>query len=79
MFTVLNRNKRSVVINLKSKKGLAILDTLLAIADVLVQKLSPRCYGKVEIRKKSVAGAFSQIDLCFDKRLRRIRPPYSGM
>ena len=41
MFTVLNRNKRSVAINLKSEKGLAVLDNLLATADVLVQNFRP--------------------------------------
>ena len=51
MFTVLNRNKRSVAINLKSEKGLAILDNLLATADVLVQNFRPGVMEKLKLGK----------------------------
>ena len=61
MFTVLNRNKRSVVINLKSKKGLAILDTLLATADVLVQNFRPGVMEKLKLGKSQLRKRFPRL------------------
>jgi len=40
-FTVVNRNKRSVVLNLKTRRGLAILKDLVAKADLFVQNFRP--------------------------------------
>lgn len=40
-FTVVNRNKRSVVLNLKAQQGLAILKRLIATADLFVQNFRP--------------------------------------
>jgi crotonobetainyl-CoA:carnitine CoA-transferase CaiB-like acyl-CoA transferase len=40
-FTVVNRNKRSVVLNLKEQQGLAILKRLVATADLFVQNFRP--------------------------------------
>ena len=40
-FTVVNRNKRSVVLNLKEQQGLAILKRLIATADLFVQNFRP--------------------------------------
>jgi crotonobetainyl-CoA:carnitine CoA-transferase CaiB-like acyl-CoA transferase len=40
-FTVVNRNKRSVVLNLKDQQGLAILKRLVATADLFVQNFRP--------------------------------------
>jgi crotonobetainyl-CoA:carnitine CoA-transferase CaiB-like acyl-CoA transferase len=40
-FTVVNRNKRSVVLNLKEPQGLAILKRLVATADLFVQNFRP--------------------------------------
>ncbi|NOT53847.1 MAG: CoA transferase [Deltaproteobacteria bacterium] len=40
-FTVVNRNKRSVVLNLKEAQGLAILKQLVATADLFVQNFRP--------------------------------------
>lgn len=40
-FTVVNRNKRSVVLNLKEPQGLAILKQLVATADLFVQNFRP--------------------------------------
>ena len=61
MFTVLNRNKRSVVINLKSKKGLAILDNLLATADVLVQNFRPGIMEKLKLGKSQLRERFPRL------------------
>ncbi|MSQ47603.1 MAG: CoA transferase [Deltaproteobacteria bacterium] len=40
-FTVVNRNKRSVVLNLKEPRGLALLKRLVATADLFVQNFRP--------------------------------------
>jgi crotonobetainyl-CoA:carnitine CoA-transferase CaiB-like acyl-CoA transferase len=40
-FTVVNRNKRSVVLNLKEPQGLTILKQLIATADLFVQNFRP--------------------------------------
>jgi len=40
-FTMLNHNKRSITINTKSKKGLAVLDQLIKSCDVLVENFAP--------------------------------------
>ena len=61
MFTVLNRNKRSVVINLKSKKGQAILDDLLTTADVLVQNFRPGVMEKLKLGKSEVRKRFPRL------------------
>jgi len=40
-FSVVNRNKRSIVINLKDQRGLALLEQLIAGADLFVQNFRP--------------------------------------
>jgi crotonobetainyl-CoA:carnitine CoA-transferase CaiB-like acyl-CoA transferase len=40
-FTVVNRNKRSIVLNLKDQQGLTILKRLIATADLFVQNFRP--------------------------------------
>jgi len=40
-FTIVNRNKRSVVLNLKDPQGLAVLKRLVATADLFVQNFRP--------------------------------------
>ena len=58
-FAVANRNKRSVVIDLKQPRGLAVLKQLVANADVVVQNFRP--------------GAAERIGVGYDA-LREIRP-----
>ena len=48
-FVTLNRNKRSLVLNLKSDEGRAVLHRLVATADVLVQNYRPRVARKLAI------------------------------
>src|SRR5215469_15797050 len=48
-FITLNRNKRSLVLNLKSDEGRAVLHRLVASADVLVQNYRPRVAKKLAI------------------------------
>jgi crotonobetainyl-CoA:carnitine CoA-transferase CaiB-like acyl-CoA transferase len=40
-FTVVNRNKRSIVINLKHRRGVELLERLVATADLFVQNFRP--------------------------------------
>ncbi|MBI3799224.1 MAG: CoA transferase, partial [Deltaproteobacteria bacterium] len=40
-FSVVNRNKRSIVINLKDQRGLTLLEQLVASADLFVQNFRP--------------------------------------
>jgi crotonobetainyl-CoA:carnitine CoA-transferase CaiB-like acyl-CoA transferase len=47
MFHTLNRNKRSIVLNLKAPEGLAALRRLIATADVLVHNFRPKVMGKL--------------------------------
>jgi len=48
-FITLNRNKRSLVLNLKSDEGRAVLHRLVTTADVLVQNYRPRVAKKLAI------------------------------
>src|SRR6185312_12670267 len=41
VFAVVNRNKRSVVIDLKNQRGLDLLKRLIATADVFIQNFRP--------------------------------------
>ena len=48
-FTMLNHNKRSVTINTKSQRGLAVLDRLIKTCDVLVENFAPGALDRMGI------------------------------
>jgi len=48
-FTMLNHNKRSITINTKTKKGLAVLDRLIKTCDVLVENFAPGALDRMGI------------------------------
>ncbi len=48
-FTMLNHNKRSITINTKNKKGLAVLDRLIKSCDVLVENFAPGALDRMGI------------------------------
>jgi len=55
-FTIVNRNKRSVVLNLKTQRGVAILKDLVAKTDLFVQNFRPGVaeqmgIGEAELRR----------------------------
>lgn len=55
-FVTLNQNKRSLVLNLKSDEGRAVLYKLVAQADVVVQNFRPRVAQKLGIDYETLSG-----------------------
>ena len=55
MFAVLNRNKRSLVLDLKAEADLAIFKELVASADVLLENYRPGVVKKLGIDHESLA------------------------
>jgi len=53
-FTVLNRNKRSVTLNLRAPTAAAILDRLLARSDVLVDSFRPRTAARLGVDAQTI-------------------------
>jgi crotonobetainyl-CoA:carnitine CoA-transferase CaiB-like acyl-CoA transferase len=49
LFTSLNRNKRSIVIDLRDPRGVAVLDRLVENADVLIQNFRPGAVDRMGI------------------------------
>ncbi|MCP5080861.1 MAG: CoA transferase [Alphaproteobacteria bacterium] len=56
-----NRNKRSIVLNLKSQQGLAALKRLLADADVIVQNFRPGVAERIGVGEEAVRAVNPQI------------------
>ena len=48
-FTMLNHNKRSITLNTKTEKGLAVLDRLIKTCDVLVENFAPGALDRMGI------------------------------
>jgi crotonobetainyl-CoA:carnitine CoA-transferase CaiB-like acyl-CoA transferase len=63
-FLHLNRNKRSIVLNLKSNHGLDALKTMLGSADVLVHSLRPAAMGRLGLSYADVKELNSRIIYC---------------
>ena len=74
-FLGVNRNKKSVAIDLKSADGVAQLEALIRSADVLVENFRPGHARAARVRPRSRAGAERAADLLLDLRLRRDRAP----
>jgi formyl-CoA transferase len=55
-FTMLNHNKRSVTINTKSQRGLAVLDRLIESCDVLVENFAPGALERMGITWEHIQG-----------------------
>ena len=53
-FQNLHRNKRSIMLNLKSDEGLAILRTMIAGADVLVENFRPGVMARLGVGYQAV-------------------------
>ena len=61
MFSVLNRNKRSVVLDFKEAKDFEILKNLLATADVLIENYRPGVVKKLGLDYESIKKINSNI------------------
>ena len=72
-FVWLNRGKQSVVLDLAKPDDKALLEAMLAKADVFVQNLKPGALAKLGFAVRAFAPRLSAADLLLDLRLRRER------
>jgi crotonobetainyl-CoA:carnitine CoA-transferase CaiB-like acyl-CoA transferase len=63
-FSVINRNKRSISLNLKTDEGLAVLRKLVATADVLLQNFRPGVVDRLGISYEDVQKIQPDIVYC---------------
>lgn len=63
-FLYLNRNKKSVVIDYKTDEGRALLERVLADADVLVQNLRPGAFAKAGFTPERLRQLNSRLIYC---------------
>jgi crotonobetainyl-CoA:carnitine CoA-transferase CaiB-like acyl-CoA transferase len=63
-FLSINRNKESVTLDFKQPEGRAVLDRLLAKADVLVENFRPGTLTKVNLDYTSLAAAHPRLVYC---------------
>src|SRR6187402_1162019 len=55
-FTMLNHNKRSITLDTKKPKGMAVLDRLIATCDVLVENFAPGALDRMGITWEHIQG-----------------------
>lgn len=63
-FFWLNRTKESLVLDLKQPQGLAVLQRLLATADVFVQNLGPGVAARLGLESGALAQRFPRLVIC---------------
>jgi crotonobetainyl-CoA:carnitine CoA-transferase CaiB-like acyl-CoA transferase len=63
-FAIMNRNKRSVAVNMKTPEGMAFVRTLLAEADVLVENFRPGAMEKLGLGPEAVAKLNPRLIYC---------------
>ncbi len=63
-FAMYNRNKRSIRIDLKTERGVAIARELLSVADVLIENFRPGTMDRLGLGYASVAQANSRLIYC---------------
>ena len=64
LFPSFNRNKRSLVLNLKSPEGKAIMDRLIETADVLVENYAPGTIDRLGFGYERVSGINPRLVFC---------------
>ena len=69
-FRALNRNKKSVTVDLRHKKGREILLKLLTTADIFLENFRPPTRNKLRLDYEELAEAKSETDPLLDFRLR---------
>ena len=63
-FAIMNRNKRSLAVDLKSAEGMALVKTLLADADVLVENFRPGAMDKLGLGPADLAALNPRLIYC---------------
>lgn len=63
-FLSINRNKESVTLDFKHPEGRAILERLIARADVLVENFRPGTMGRLGLDYESIAARFPRLVYC---------------
>mgnify|MGYP001430183088 CR=1 FL=1 len=63
-FVWINRGKESVALNLKQPEDLALLDRMLARADVFIQNLAPGATGRMGIGSQALRERYPQLITC---------------
>lgn len=63
-YTYLNRNKKSLVVNLKTDEGLQIIQKLLPTADVLIENFAPGTMERLGLGYDEVAGVNPSLIYC---------------
>ena len=63
-FLSVNRNKESLTLNLKHPEGKALLETLIARADVLVENFRPGTLGRLHLGYEDVAPRWPRLVYC---------------
>ena len=63
-YTYLNRNKKSLVVNLKTDEGLQIIRKLLPTADVLIENFAPGTMERLGLGYDEVAGVNPSLIYC---------------
>ena len=63
-FTIGNRNKRSLAVNLKTEAGMALVHRLLATADVLIENFRPDAMSKLGLGHEELAARYPSLIYC---------------
>ena len=63
-FLAVNRNKRSVCLDLRSEQGLAVLHRLLASADVFIENINPTKLSRRGLDPESITARYPRIVYC---------------
>jgi crotonobetainyl-CoA:carnitine CoA-transferase CaiB-like acyl-CoA transferase len=63
-FLSINRNKESITLDFKHREGRAVLDRLIAKADVLVENFRPGTLAKLSLDYQSLSAQYPQLIYC---------------
>ncbi len=64
VFASVNRNKRSVALDLKKAEGVEVLRTLLAGADILLESFRPGVMERLDLSYETLRADFPQLIIC---------------
>lgn len=66
-FTLMNRNKRSIAVDMKKPEGLALVQRLVATADAVVENFRPGAMDKLGLGAKALMAANPRLIYCSNK------------